>query len=135
VASVSLEEHNTVTQLPNECCYFSRQGFRKSDARERNGQSKAEQRALRKGADRQFLSRMMDQLVRGAATSSTAKLHGFMGVGHGGDPTSLNMEYTQCLYDTGCSFHCELDQAIFISLMTSVMSYMVDEKIQKMAKW
>ena len=31
--------------------------------------------------------------------------------------------------------HCELDQAIFISLMTSVMSYMVDEKIQKMAKW
>ena len=104
MASVSLEEHNTVTQLPNECCYFSRQGFRKSDARERNGQSKAEQRALRKGADRQFLSRMMDQLVRGAATSSTAKLHGFMGVGHGGDPTSLNMEYTQCLYDTGCSF-------------------------------
>ena len=104
VASVSLEEHNTVTQLPNECCYFSRQGFRKSDARERNGQSKAEQRALKKGADKQFLSRMMDQLVRGAATSSTAKLHGFMGVGHGGDSASLNMEYTQCLYDTGCSF-------------------------------
>ena len=33
------------------------------------------------------------------------------------------------------SVHCELDQANFISLMTSVMSYMVDEKIQKMAKW
>ena len=31
--------------------------------------------------------------------------------------------------------HCELDQTSFISFMTSVMSYRVDEKIQKMAEW
>ena len=44
----------------------------------------------------------------------------------------VNVMRQSCMAD--CR-HCELDQAIFISLMTSVMSYMVDEKIQKMAKW
>ena len=100
--SESLEEGFGVAVIREECMMFSSKKLRNKDIRERNGKSKAEQKALREGTNEIFLSQMVDAAIESAATCSTAKINCLLGMGTHG--STVATELVAALYDTGCSF-------------------------------